>query len=295
VNDPATPTTVLDALRDVSLAIEEAGVGDTPRLDAELLVGHVAELDRVGLRVHSDRVLEPAQWRVLDELVGRRVRGEPVAYLLGTAWFYGREFEVDPRVLVPRPETELLVEQALEHFAERATSSTFIDACTGSGCVAVTIAAELGDRARVLGTDISADAIAVAERNAARHGVRVDFRAGDLLAPTADTTRVAVVTANPPYVEGADADGLEPGVRDHEPGVALFVPEEGVESFYGRLAREARQVLEPGGLLAVEHGQGQRELVVGVLEAAGMVDVHGIDDLAGVDRVVVGYRAAGGA
>src|SRR5699024_7426032 len=109
-----------------------------------------------GLRVHgSDTALDADGWKRLDALVGRRAAGEPIAYLLGTAWFYGREFEVDPRVLIPRPETELLVEAALTHFADHATSSTFIDACTGSGCVAISIAAELGDRARVLGTDIS--------------------------------------------------------------------------------------------------------------------------------------------
>ena len=97
-------------------------------------------------------MLDPAAWKRLDELVGRRLTGEPVAYLLGTAWFYGREFEVDRRVLVPRPETELLVELALTHFADHATSSTFVDACTGSGCVAVSIAAELDGRARVVAT-----------------------------------------------------------------------------------------------------------------------------------------------
>lgn len=294
MSEAGRPTTVLDALRAVTVAIEQAAVGDTPRLDAELLVGHVAGLDRVGLRTRSERQLEAVQWRQLDALVARRAAGEPVAYLLGTAWFYGREFEVDRRVLVPRPETELLVEQALEHFAERATSATFVDACTGSGCVAVTIAAELGERARVVATDLSADALDVARANAERHGVQVELRQGDLLEPAADVRGAAAVVANPPYVEGTDAEGLEPGVRDHEPHVALFVPDGGVEAFYERLATQAVALLEPGGLLAVEHGQGQRAMVSGALERAGFVDVHGVDDLAGVDRVVAGYRARGG-
>ncbi len=286
------PTTVADALRVVTVAIDRANVGDTPRLDAELLVGHVAELDRVGLRTHGDdRVLEPEQWRTLDVLVGRRLEGEPIAYLLGTAWFYGREFEVDHRVLVPRPETELLVELALEHFADHARSATFVDACTGSGCVAVSIAAELGERARVLATDISGDALDVARANAARHGVSIDFRAGDLLEPVGDVTRAAAIVANPPYVEGAEATGLEAGVRDHEPHVALFVPDgDDVAGFYGRLAAQALPLLEEGGLFAVEHGQHQRSLVASALRSAGFVDVEGRDDLAGVDRVVLGYR-----
>lgn len=294
--DEGVPTTVTAALCATTVAIDQAGVGGTPRLDAELLVGHVAQLDRVGLRVHGDeRVLEPDAWKQLDELLGRRLAGEPVAYLLGTAWFYGREFEVDRRVLVPRPETELLVEVALTHFADHAMSATFVDACTGSGCVAVSIAAELDGRARVIATDISEDALAVARANAARHGVDVEFRAGDLLEPVADLRRVGVVVANPPYVEGVDADGLDDHVRDHEPHVALFVPEdEGVDAFYRRLATQALELLEDGGLLAVEHGEGQRELVARALRAAGFVDVEGRDDLAGIDRVVIGYRASGG-
>ncbi len=285
------PTTIADALRATTTTIDDAGVGDTSRLDAELLVGHVAGLDRVGLRVESERTLELEQWRELDALVGRRVTGEPIAYLLGTAWFYGREFAVDPRVLIPRPETELLVELALEHFAEHASGSTFVDACTGSGCVAISIAAELGDRARVIATDISRDALDVASENADRHAARVDFRFGDLLAPLAGDERVDVIVANPPYVEGEDAPGLEAGVREHEPRVALLLPDgEDVASFYGRLARRAHEALVPGGLLALEHGQGQRDAVVQAVAAAGfeLVTVH--DDLAGIDRVVSAVR-----
>lgn len=274
--------------------IAAAGVGDTPRLDAELLVGHVSELDRVGLRVHGDRELDAAQVERIDALVARRETGEPIAYLLGTAWFHGREFEVDARVLIPRPETELLVELALTHFADRATSATFVDVCTGSGCVGITIAAELGARARVVATDISPDALAVAAANVARLGVEVDLRAGDLLEPVAELRQVAAVVANPPYVEGANDAGLTVGVRDHEPHIALFVPDdEHVDAFYARLAAGALPILEPGGLLAVEHGQGQRGPVTAALHAVGFVDVAGLDDLAGIDRVVVGYRPPG--
>ena len=290
------PTTVGDAVRAVTAAIAGAGIGDTPRLDAELLVGHVTGLDRVGLRVESEQSLEPARWEALDGLVGRRMQGEPVAYLLGTAWFYGREFEVDARVLVPRPETELLVELALEHFADRATTATFVDACTGSGCVAISIAAELGPRATVHGTDLSADALDVARANAERRGVAVHWHEGDLLEPVADLRQVAAVVANPPYVEGVDADGLERGVRDHEPHVALLLPDgQDARSFYGRLAVQALPVLEHGGLLALEHGQGQRAMVTAALHDAGFVEVEGRDDLAGIDRVVLGYRPGGGA
>jgi release factor glutamine methyltransferase len=287
-------TTVSEAVASVAMALMEAGIDDSPRLDAELLIGHVAELDRVGIRVSGDRLLEPDQRQQLDALVDRRMTGEPIAYLLGSAWFYGREFLVDRRVLVPRPETELLVELTLEHFAEHATSSTFVDACTGSGCVAISISAELGGRARVVATDISTDALDVARINADRLQARVELRAGDLLEPVADLHRVAAIVANPPYVEGADAAGLEPGVRAHEPHVALLLPDgSSVVELYGRLADQALQLLEPGGLFAVEHGQGRREQVADALRRAGFVDVAGLDDLAGIDRVVVGYRAGG--
>jgi release factor glutamine methyltransferase len=287
------PTTVGDAVRAITGVIASAAVGDTPRLDAELLVGEVVGLDRVGLRTESERALDAVTWRRLDGLVGRRVAGEPVAYLLGSAWFYGREFAVDRRVLVPRPETELLVELALEHFAERATTATFVDACTGSGCVAISIAAELGDRATVHATDLSPEALDVARANVARHGVDVHLHEGDLLGPVRELRRVAAIVANPPYVEGVDAPGLEAGVRDHEPHVALLLPgATTARELYGRLAGEALPLLDAGGMLAAEHGLGQRDEVAGALHDAGFVDVEGIDDLAGIERVVRGYRPA---
>jgi release factor glutamine methyltransferase len=268
-------------------------VSSSPRLDAELIVGDVLGLDRVGLRVHDDAGVAAEQAARIDALLARRAAGEPIAYLLGTAWFYGLELAVDARVLVPRPETELLVERALQHLAARHIESipVVIDACTGSGCVAIAIAHELGDSVQVVATDISTEALEVAAANAERTGVSVTLVHGDLLSDIAGDTHAAVITANPPYVEGIDAHGLEPGVRDHEPHEALFVPSgEGVASFYGRLAAQAASRLEQGGILVVEHGAGQRQLVCGALEGAGLSDVHGLDDLAGIDRVVVATR-----
>lgn len=287
----APPGDVQSVLRSAVEHLVQHGVVDTPRLDAELLLGHVTGLDRVGLRIRGEQVLTPEQAEALSVLLIRRAAGEPVAYLIGTAWFYGRAFEVDHRVLVPRPETELLVELALAHFVDHASSGVFVDACTGSGCVAVSIAAELGPRAVVRATDLSPEAIEVAAANACRHEVEVDLRVGDLLDPIELSERAAVIVANPPYVEGHAAEGLEPAVRDHEPHVALFLPEEGFETFFRRLAGQAAARLEPGGLFAVEHGAGQRSLATAALHAAGFVDIEGRDDLAGIDRVVLGYRA----
>ncbi|MBC7459910.1 MAG: peptide chain release factor N(5)-glutamine methyltransferase, partial [Thermoleophilia bacterium] len=272
---------------------------DSPQLDAELIVGHVTGLDRVGLRTKDDTVPTDAQGADIEALVLRRLTGEPIAYLLGTAWFYGREFQVDSRVLVPRPETELLVELALTHLAQRAAedhhtgAAAVVDTCTGSGCVGISIAAS-SPTTDVTCTDISEDALDVARANAARLAPRVALASGDLLRPAEKHAPFAVVTANPPYVEGSQAGGLEQRVVDHEPHVALFVPDGGVAAIYGDIAQQAAQLLEPGGLLAVEHGSGQRHQVVDAFERAGLVHVHGVDDLAGIDRVVIGYRPTQG-
>lgn len=291
---------VQDAVRVAAARIGASGVGDTARLDAELLVGHVTGYDRVGLRVHGQEPLGAAHATALEPLVERRCGGEPIAYIVGTAWFYGLRFHVDRRVLVPRPETEALVDAAMAHMKHHWLSVSggplvVVDACTGSGCVATAIAAEADfrigpGRVRVVGTDISADALEVARENAASNEVDVTFLQGDLLEPVRTLAPVDVVVANPPYVlEDAGAE-LDSSVRAHEPHVALFAPEShgGVEGMYGRLVRQASKLLVPRGLLAVEHGQGQRAQVVALVEEHGFTDVRGMDDLAGIDRIVTG-------
>jgi release factor glutamine methyltransferase len=296
-------STIAVAVRDAERRIAESGVGDTSKLDAELLVGHVTGKDRVRLRIDSEVQLTVDQQLELAELVIRRAAGEPIAYLTGTAWFYGRAFAVDARVLVPRPETELLVELALEHVArwmDADAASTggapiFVaDVCTGSGCVGVSIAAELASRydegeVRVACSDISDDALEVARINADAHAPDVLLREGDLLRPIADVGPFVVIVTNPPYVASEWDEGLDPGVRAHEPHVALFAPSwDTVSGLYERLARQAMDALEPSGMFAVEHGMGQRALVQDILRRVGFVDVTGVDDLAGVDRVVTG-------
>lgn len=295
---PITTNTVTGAVRDATQRIDAAGVGDTARLDAELLVGHVAGLDRVRIRTNGETLLTVEQQLELETLVIRRCTGEPIAYLLGSAWFYGRQFEVDARVLVPRPETEALVDIALAHldaWPQRGDGAVFVaDACTGSGCVGVTIAAEAAlrfdaDEVLVACTDISNDALDVARVNAARHAPDTLLLEGDLLRPVEQFGPFAVVVANPPYVAGEWDEGLDPGVRAHEPHVALFAPVcGGVVGLIERLASQAMDLLEPGGLLAIEHGEGQRALLMDVLRRRGFQDVRGVDDLAGIDRVVTG-------
>lgn len=288
--------TISQAIRNSSDVIRQAKVGDSPQLDAELLVGSVTAMDRVALRINSEQRLSARQLDELSALVKRRQSGEPVAYIVGVAWFYGREFMVDPRVLIPRSETELLVEIALEYFADHDMAENLVDVGTGSGCIAVTLASELADRAHVTATDISADALEVAVQNANRHNVKVEFLCSNLLSELVKGSFTAsVILANPPYIDGPEAMGLDPHVRDFEPDIALFFPRgEDLSSLYERLAHEAIQLLEHEGMLAVEHGQGQRDLVMQALHREGFLAVEGLDDLAGIDRVVRGYRGRQG-
>jgi len=268
----------------------------SPRLDAELLLGDVLSLDRVQLLVQSTRVLEPGELARYRESIRRRRGGEPVAYILGYREFYGRRFLVDQRVLVPRPETELLLEVALRRTVHRHLSGRALDLCTGSGCVAVTFSLERRTW-QVTATDLSPDALAVARKNAEALGAvwGVDFRNGDLFAALPETSRFELIVSNPPYIPSDEIPTLMADVRDFEPHVALDGGPDGL-AFYRRLAAEAPARLVPGGVLAVEVGAGQAPEVAGLLRAAGMTDVEIDKDYAGHERVVSARRApaAGG-
>jgi release factor glutamine methyltransferase len=270
---------VREALDGAVTAIAAAGA-DTPRLDAELLLGHALGVDRTALLMAPEREVTGPAVRAFQDLVRRRSVGrEPVAYLLGRRGFRLIELEVDGRVLVPRPETELLVEVALDlpHCAR------VVDVGTGSGAVALALKDERPDL-EVVATDVSEDALAVARANAARLGLDVAFVRGDLLEGAGE---VDAIVANPPYVAEADRAALPPEVARHEPAVALFAGADGLDVLR-RLAREAGA--SPARLAAVEVGAGQAEPVEALLRAAGFARVERHRDLAGIERVVVGRR-----
>ena len=231
------------------------------RLDAQLLLGHVCGLDKVHLYVQFDRPLAQNELAVFRDLVKRRAAGEPVAYILGKKEFYSREFQVDSNVLVPRPETEHLVDCVLAYLrqrdAEEATeempfSPRIVDVGTGSGAIAITVAAEV-EHAIVVGIDISAAALEVAKRNATVLDVRerVKLAQGDTLAPIRSAHSVDVVVSNPPYLDDALMSTLPKDVRDFEPHQALYGGADGLD-IQRRLLEGAKRVLKPGGLLAVE-------------------------------------------
>lgn len=289
-------------IRNARDRLRRAGV-DTPGLDAELLVGHVLGYDRIELRVHDTAMVAPDDARAIDELISRREAREPVQYLLGRAPFRTIELAVDARVLIPRPETELLVDRV--HAARDAFDGVppldVIDVCTGSGAVALAVAAELGKHeageppaVRVRASDISSQALDVARDNATRtpYGNIVSWSEGDLLAPFAGSS-AHIVVANPPYVPRSDAAEMQPDVRDYEPHLALFVDDDRALVLVERLARQSWSILMPGGRLAIEIGAGWAPAAASVLEQAGFVAVARHTDLAGIERVVEGVRPAG--
>lgn len=259
---------------------------ENPRLDAELIVAHALGIDRMRVILDSARPLEGAELKALRELVRRRRAFEPMAYLRGHREFYGLEFRVDPRVLVPRPDTETLVDVALARSAHVSMSMRQLDLCTGSGCVAIAMAKQR-PTACVNASDVSPEALAVARENAMRLGVyNIAFYTGDLFAP-AFGRHFDVVTANPPYVPTAEIPTLMPDVRDHEPRLALDGGADGLD-FVRRIVSEAPHHLVPGGLLAMEIGAGQAPQVAELFAQHGFLDVRADRDIARIERVVSG-------
>lgn len=261
------------------------------RLDAELLLAQVLHCDRIKLITDSERPLEPAELAAYRELHKRRRRGEPVAYLRGEREFYGRSFLVDRRVLVPRPETELLVDVALRRTRHLSLSARVVDLCTGSGCVAITLKKER-PTTLVLAGDVSADALAVAAANCERLGALVGLFRSDLFEAFASCRgKLDLVTANPPYVPDEEMAALPRDVRDFEPRLALASGSDGLD-LTRRIVAAAAEMLAPGGVLAIEVMAGSAEAVAELFAAAGLVDRAVERDYGGHDRIVSGSRPA---
>ncbi len=259
---------------------------ESPRLDAELLVAHALKIDRMRVFLDAQRPLSGAELVMLRELVKRRRSFEPIAYLRGEREFYGLTFRVDKRVLVPRPDTETLVEAALARSAHVSMSMRQLDLCTGSGCVAIAMARQRVT-SHVVASDVSLDALAVARENAMRLGAyNVAFVASDLFAELG-TKRFDVITANPPYVATSDLATLMPDVRDHEPHLALDGGADGL-TLVRRIVEQGPTHLAPAGLLAMEIGAGEAAATVALFEARGFREVRVHLDLARIERVVSG-------
>lgn len=266
--------------------LEDAGV-DAPRLTAEVLLGHAAGgQSKEWLYAHAGDELIELWWIHYGRYLHQRIEGVPTQYITKKQEFYGRDFRVGPAVLIPRPETEHLVEAALDRLRP---GDRVVDIGTGSGAIAITIALE-APAVHVFAADLSANALAVAKENAARLGAaRLSFVQSDLLSAFADDG-CDMIVSNPPYIAEGEREKLQREVRDHEPHLALFSGPDGLEH-YRRLVEDASRVLRDGGWLLMELGWDSAEPVSGLLRAGGgWTGVSLVADLAGIDRVMIARK-----
>jgi release factor glutamine methyltransferase len=282
------------ALRDAMARMSSAGV-PSHALAAELLLMHVMGRDRAWLYAHPEAPLDAEDARRYFELVTKRAASTPTQYLTGRQEFWGLEFEVTPAVLIPRPETEHVVEVAVERLGKECANASLriADVGTGSGCIAVALAHEF-PRAEIVATDISADALAVAARNAERHNMaeRVHFLECNLLGAFASARATFdMIVSNPPYVARDEEAQLPREVREHEPHEALFCGATGTE-IYAPLISQAAELLRSGGLLALEIGYGALDRVRSLLdESSSWREIRVANDLAGIPRIISAERA----
>ena len=291
-NQPATLWTIESLLRWAMDDFRTRGI-ENPRLDAEVLLARALGTTRIQLIVDAKRPLSPEELGRMREMVRRRRAREPVAYIVGEREFYGRTFRVDRRVLVPRPDTETLVDVALTRTRALSMSMRALDLCTGSGCVAITLGRER-PTSSVIGGDVSADALAVARDNALRLGAyNVAWRQGDLFDAVPLPARFDLVTANPPYIAVGDFASLQADVRDHEPRLALDGGDDGLSLVRRVVDGAPARLAAPGGVLAVEVGAGQAPAVAELFERAGFSGVEVRRDYARIERVVSGMLRGG--
>jgi release factor glutamine methyltransferase len=301
--------TILEVLKWTTSRFAERGLA-SPRLDAELLAAHAFGLARIALYAQFDRPLQPTELGALRALVKRRQAGEPVAYITGRKEFWSLDLAVDPRVLIPRPDTETAVELVLdllrpprpqpreEDSTEKATATTaavvqpppvrIADIGTGSGAIALALKREL-PHAEVTAVDVSPDALTVARGNADKLGLVIDFVSGSLAAPLAGRAPFDVIVANLPYIPRAEIAGLAPEVQT-EPRLALDGGPDGLD-LVRQLVLQAGALLRPGGRLVLEIGQGQAAATAALCRAAGFASVGTRRDLDGVERVVFAQTA----
>ena len=266
---------------------------EAPAVVAAVLLCHVLGIDKVELVAHSEEKVPPKAEAELEALLERRLSGEPLAYLLGSREFYGRDFFVDSSTLIPRPETEHLIDEALEFFRNR-SDVRFLDLGTGSGCLAVTLAAERPSW-RGMAVDLSPEALNVARRNAGKYGVSeaVTFLHADFTkALPLEPCSFDLVISNPPYISEEEYAGLDPGVRNFEPRSALVPGPEGLEHPRA-VEAAARALLKEGGLFLMEHGYLQGEACRALCPDAYWMDMRTGRDLAGKDRYLFAVRRSG--
>lgn len=281
------PPTTAGLLKDAAARL---AAFPNPELDAEMLFRGISGFDRATLLTRADEPVEPALAEKFEAAVARRQRHEPIQYILGVAAFWRDEFVVTPAVLIPRPDTETLVEAVALRLGPL-PAPRLLDIGTGSGCIALSLLREL-PAARAVAVDVSDHALDVARRNAARLGLdsRLDLRRSRWLDAIARGETFDAIVSNPPYVAVSDGPSLSEEVRAHEPALALFADASDDLSSYRAIIAELDDHLEASGLLAFEVGAGQADRVASLLTEAGFHPVEVLDDLARVPRVVLGRR-----
>ena len=289
--------TIAEAISEGARRLDQAGAGEARRT-AGVLLAHRLGVDRTHLLMRPEQAISEEDYKTFLRMIARRAAGEPLQHITGHQEFYKLDFLVTPAVLIPRPETEFLVERVLTLVREsRQAAPLIVDAGTGSGAIAVTLAVEVAG-ARVIATDISGEALAVARQNAARHGVgsRVEFYEGDLLAPLAALgveNRVDVLACNPPYVAASEPESVQREVREHEPHTALFGGDDGLV-YYRRLLAEGFDWVRPGGFLVCEIGYGQLDAITEMAAASRWQMVDVTHDLQGIPRTLTIRKSAAG-
>jgi release factor glutamine methyltransferase len=279
---------IRQALAQASERLRDSGCSN-PRLDAETLLMHVLGRDRAYLHAHPEVELACGELTRYHEAIESRASGIPLQYITGHQEFWGLDFKVSPTVLIPRPETEHSVEAVLELVNDAASPTRIIDVGTGSGCIAIALAAEL-PRAEIHAVDVSPEALAVARENARRlgHESRVRFSQGDLLSGyRGQPEYFDIVVSNPPYVGEDEPEKVQREVREHEPRVAVFSGKSGMEA-YERLIPQVRAVLKPGGWLVMEIGYSIERQVKNLL--TGWDEIHAKPDLQGIPRVMIARK-----
>ena len=268
-----------EAVREAERMLREAGITEAA-LDAKYLFFHVTGLNQMELLLYGQEELEEVQYSRYQQLLVRRAAHEPLQYLTGEQEFMGLTFRVNPAVLIPRQDTECLVEEVMKY----ASGKRILDVCTGSGCIAVSLA-KLAKPEQVTACDLSEAALAVARENAKLLEAEIAFKQGDLFEPIEEI--YDIIVSNPPYICTAEVRRLMPEVREHEPWMALDGAEDGL-TFYRRITAEARRYLKPQGMLFFEIGCEQAEAVHGLMQKQGFGNIVVKKDYAGLDRVVYG-------
>ena len=280
--------TILQVLDWTRGHFEDKGI-ESARLDAELLISHALGTQRVMLYARFDQILQPDELSKIRDLVARRAKHEPIAYLVGQREFWSLELEVDQHTLIPPPRQPKRSSNAPSPFARTAPKPRSWDVGTGSGCIALALAHELPETTKVFATDTSARALDVARRNADTHGLEVEFLQGNLLEPLAADLKLDAVVANLPYIPSSECEQLMPEVRLHEPRSALDGGADGLDPIR-RLIDAAPERLVQGGLLALEAGIEQVPRIVEMLREAHFSDATGHDDASGRPRVASAHR-----